>query len=76
MILNDGHTELDTSAMDDQPDSIPLVVEAVTTFEVHASTPSLLRLSGELDLASAPILEAQSHQPRHQAPRSSSTSPR
>ena len=56
MILNDCHTEVDTSTTDDQPDSIPLAAESVATFEVHASTPSLLRLCGELDLASAPIL--------------------
>jgi len=57
MILDDGQTELDTSAMDDQPDAISLVVDDVTTFELRASTPRLLHLSGELDLASAPILE-------------------
>ena len=57
MTRDDGRTELATSATDDQPDSISLVVEDVTNFELHASTPSLLHLSGELDLASAPILE-------------------
>jgi anti-sigma B factor antagonist len=57
MILDDGQTELDTSAVDDRPDSISRVVENVATFELRASTPTLLHLSGELDLASAPILQ-------------------
>src|SRR4029077_21045798 len=56
MIVNDDHTALDTSTVDDQPGRHPVVAEAPTTFELHANTPSLLRLCGELDLASAPIL--------------------
>jgi len=39
MIVDDGQSELDTSAIDDQPVPNPAAAAAATIFEVHADTP-------------------------------------